>query len=75
MDKKQTPTIVNIEERVETLVKGMATMLSFSSYYDMTSKPNEIGEFDQFLESSGIGEKLEKILIEEFTEKGLTAEA
>ena len=73
MDDK--PTIVNIEERVETLVKGMATMLSFSSYYDMASKPDQIAEFDQFLESSGIGEKLEKILIEEFTEKGLTAEA
>ena len=73
MDDK--PTIVNIEERVETLVKGMATMLSFSSYYDMTSKPEELTEFDQFLDNSGIGEKLEKILIEEFTEKGLTAEA
>ena len=61
MDEK--PTIVNIEERAENLIKGMATMLSFTSYYDMTSKPDELAEFDRFLDDTGISEKLEKILV------------
>lgn len=73
MDEK--PTVVNIEERVSNLVKGMATMLSFSNYFELSSQEDKLTEFDNFLDVTGLTDKLEKIMIDEFNEKGLTAEA
>ena len=69
------PTVVNIQERAENLIKGMATMLSFSEYHKLKSDPSESDEFSKVMGSSGIGDKLEKIMIDELTEKGLAAEA
>jgi len=72
---KDEPTVVNIQERAENLIKGMATMLSFSEYHKLKSDEAESDEFDKVMGVTGIGEKLEKIMIDELTQKGLTAEA
>jgi hypothetical protein len=69
------PTVINIQERAENLIKGMATILSFSEYHKLKSDETESDEFDRVMGTTGIGEKLEKIMIEELTQKGLTAEA
>ena len=39
------------------------------------SDKSETEEFEKFMNSTGIGEKLEQIMIQELTQKGLIAEA